>query len=122
MIDLNKLSYSQCESEYDINRLKGNHIFNYINQFKHSYIIIPISVYNILENCDNFIETKEEKTKEEGIIMVGIFGNFICYLDIYLPSDTIIVKHDKKKNRDLKIDYILNDSEIETDEIIEIIH
>lgn len=121
MIDLSKLSYGQCESEYDINRFKANHVFSYINQFRHSHIIVPISIYNILENCDNFIEIKEKKI-EEGISIIGKLGKFICYLDIYLPSDTIILKHDKQKNRDLKIDYILNNGKIEMDKIIEIIH
>lgn len=84
---------------------------------KYNYIIIPISIYNIIEQSDLFLASREEKM-EDGLIKVGTIGDFKCYLDIYSPSNKIEVYWDKEILRELRINSILNNTDYKEEESI----
>jgi len=112
VIDLSTISYSYL-SYKDEYKVKGNKLLTELNRMnikmstKHNYIIIPMTVYNILEYNDNFI-SEVYSPKDDGPGLVGIIGEFKCYLDIHLPSNEIIVSWDKQTSRDVKLESILN--------------
>jgi hypothetical protein len=66
-----------------------------------------MTVYNILEYNDSFMSVKYE-SNENGPVLVGIVGEFKCYLDIHLPPNEILVSWDKQTSRDVKLESILN--------------
>ena len=112
VIDISTYSYLSL-SYRDECRVKGNKLLTELNRInfkmstKHNYIIIPMTVYNILEHNDNFIG-ELYSPKDDGPVLVGYVGEFKCYLDIHQPPDQIIVSWDKQTARDVKIDNILN--------------
>lgn len=111
-IDLTDIPVGYAENYMDEYKLKSNKLFKDINSMnygmvkKYNYIIIPMSVYNIIE-CDDRFKPSEIS---EGVDLrkVGSIGDIECYLDIYLPPDQIIISWDKQTARDVKIDNILN--------------
>jgi len=111
VIDISTTSYPNL-SYRDEYRVKGNKLLTELNRInikmsvKHNYIIIPMTVYNILEFNDNFLSVKYESN--DGPVLVGKIGEFECYLDIYLPPNEIIVSWDKQTSRDVKLESILN--------------
>lgn len=111
VIDISTTSYPNL-SYRDEYRVKGNKLLTELNRInikmstKHNYIIIPMTVYNILEFNDNFLSVKYESG--DGPVLVGTIGEFKCYLDIYLPPNEIIVSWDKQTSRDVKLESILN--------------
>jgi hypothetical protein len=111
MIDISTTSYPHL-SYKDEYKAKGNKLLTELNRMnikmsvKHNYIIMPMTVYNILEFNDNFISIKYESG--DGPVLVGIIGEFKCYLDIHLPANEIIVSWDKQTSRDVKLESILN--------------
>ena len=111
-IDLTDIPTGSPENYMDEYQLKSNKIYKNINSInskmnkKYNYIIIPMSIYNIIE-CDiRFRPT----SISEGVYLrkVGTIGDIEFYLDIYLPPDQIIVSWDKQTARDVKIDNILS--------------
>lgn len=111
VIDISTTSYPNL-SYRDEYRVKGNKLLTELNRInikmstKHNYIIIPMTVYNILEFNDNFLSVKYESG--DGPVLVGTIGEFNCYLDIYLPPNEILVSWDKQTSRDVKLESILN--------------
>jgi hypothetical protein len=111
VIDISTTSYPNL-SYRDEYRVKGNKLLTELNRInikmstKHNYIIIPMTVYNILEFNDNFLSVKYESG--DGPVLVGTIGEFKCYLDIYLPPNEILVSWDKQTSRDVKLESILN--------------
>ena len=111
VIDISTTSYPNL-SYRDEYRVKGNKLLTELNRInikmstKHNYIIIPMTVYNILEFNDNFLSVKYESG--DGPVLVGSIGEFKCYLDIYLPPNEILVSWDKQTSRDVKLESILN--------------
>jgi len=111
VIDISTSSYSHL-SYKDEYRVKSNKLLTELNRInikmsiKHNYIIIPMSVYNILEYNDNFLPITYKSN--DGPVLVGSIGEFKCYLDIYLPPNEIIVSWDKQTSRDVKLESILN--------------
>ena len=112
VIDISTTSYTHL-SYKDEYRVKGNKLLTELNRMnikmsvKHNYIIMPMTVYNILEFNDNFLPVIYEPN-ENGPVLVGFIGEFECYLDIYLPPNEIIVSWDKQTSRDVKLESILN--------------
>ena len=108
VIDISTTSHLSYKDEYLV---KSNKLLTELNRInikmniKHNYIIIPMTVYNILEYNDNFLPVIYESG--EGPVLVGTIGEFNCYLDIHLPPDRIIVSWDKQTARDVKINSIL---------------
>jgi len=111
IIDISTTSYPNL-SYKDEYRVKGNKLLTELNRInikmaiRHNYIIIPMTVYNILEFNDNFLSVKYESG--DGPVLVGTIGEFECYLDIYLPPNEIVVSWDKQTSRDVKLESILN--------------
>jgi hypothetical protein len=111
IIDISTTSYPNL-SYRDEYRVKGNKLLTELNRMnikmsiRHNYIIIPMTVYNILEFNDNFLSVKYESG--DGPVLVGSIGDFKCYLDIHLPPNEIIVSWDKQTSRDVKLESILN--------------
>lgn len=111
-IDLTDIAVGHAENYMDEYKLKSSKIFkeiNFINSEmvkKYNYIIIPMSIYNIIECDDRF----RPAPISEGMVLrkVGSIGDIECYLDIYLPPDRIIVSWDKQTAREVKINSILN--------------
>ena len=112
IIDLSDIPVESVENYINEYQLKSSKIFKNINSInskmnkKYNYIIIPMSIYNIIE-CD--IRFRPTSTSE-GVYLrkVGTIGDIEFYLDIYLPPDQIIVSWDKQTARDVKIDNILS--------------
>jgi len=120
-IDLNKITYGQIESEYDMNRLKSSVIYNSLNRLNENYnfIIMPMSVFNILE-CDTRFSSCEIDNPT-GIFKVGIFCGYDCYVDLYLTDNRIILSKDLQRMRENKINAILGTGELINDLNIDII-
>ena len=115
---------SNCVSIYDnyVNeyKVKSSNLLTEINrinvesicegQVKYNYLIIPISIYNMIEQSEYFLVHKYETSVEnENLKRIGFFGEFECFLDIYLPPDTIIVSWDKSTSRDIKLSNIFSE-------------
>ncbi len=120
MIDLSKIPLGYSENYLDEYKLKSGRLITSINKInierilesktKYNYIIIPISVYNIIECSDLFRAYKYSET-EDGLRKVGSVGEYEIYLDIYLPSDEIVLSWDKQTSRDIKINSILSNKD-----------
>lgn len=126
IIDLNTLpDYKGFNiSIYDANLIKSNKLITEVVRHKNktgqNFMMIPVSIYNLLENNPAFddsksLESNDLTIKLNSLIYVGSIYGIDVYLDFYLPSDTIILKYDKSVMRDKKIDSILNDTEINED-------
>jgi hypothetical protein len=120
-IDLNNIPYGQIESEYEENRLKSSTIYNSLNKLNENYnfIIMPMSVFNILE-CDLRFSSCEIENPT-GIFKVGIFCGYDCYVDLYLTDNRIILSKDLQRMRENKINAILGTDELIKDLNIDII-
>jgi hypothetical protein len=116
MIDLSNIPLGQIENWSDEYRLKSGKLITSINRInieriqenktKYNYIIIPISVYNIIE-CSDLFRSNKYTESENGLKKVGSVGEYEIYLDIYLPSNEIVLSWDKQTSRDIKINSIL---------------
>ena len=112
-IDLSRMPLGQVDCLYDLDRMKAGYIMKDINklnvscEIKYNHMIIPMSVYNILENHPAFVSKKIKDSESDGLWMVGNIFGYECYLDIYMSSEQISVYYNKQIARDLKIDSIL---------------
>jgi len=86
-------------------------ITSHLNDIRYNYLIVPISVLNILEQDTRFtyIEFREVNS---GLNKVGNFMWYEVYLDILMPPDEILIYCDKSILRDNKIDFLLSDIEL----------
>ena len=117
-IDLNKderLSYA--ETSFELAKLKSNRLIKEIimqrNKTGQNFMIVPMSIYNILEANDSFkFAPLDSLMSEELLRHMGSIYDIEVYLDLFSPSDTIILRYDKSVMRDNKIDAILNNSKI----------
>jgi hypothetical protein len=76
-------------------------------------MIVPMSIYNILEANSSFKFAKLDSLMNEDTLRhMGSINGIEIYLDLFSPSDTIILKYDKSVMRDNKIDAILNDDKL----------
>ena len=113
-IDLSRMPLGQVDSLYDLDRMKAGYIMKDINklnescEIKYNYMIIPMSVYIILEHLPAFLSRKIE-SELDGLWNVGTIFGYECYLDMLMPTDQISVYYNKQIARDLKIDSILED-------------
>lgn len=100
------------ENYQDEYKLKSNKLVSYLNRInmnmknKFNYIIIPVTVYNILE-CNDRFKPIFYYNDYENLKKVGTLGEFEVYLDIHLQPDEIILSWDKSISRDVKINNIL---------------
>lgn len=121
----------ESETDYDsyVNeyKVKSNKLLTELNRLninmneKYNYLIIPISVYNVIECSDSFIPYKESISKDETLRKVGSIGGFECYLDIHLSPNEILVSWDKATSRNMKIDSLLSGVDVEKEKKIKVI-
>jgi hypothetical protein len=117
-IDLNKderLSYA--ETSFELTKLKSNKLIKEIviqrNKTGQNFMIVPMSIYNIIEANNSFEFARlESLLSEDNLRHMGSINGIEVYLDLFSPSDTITLKYDKNNMRDNKIDAILNNSEL----------
>jgi hypothetical protein len=117
-IDLNKderLGYA--ETSFELSKLKSNKLIKEIvmqrNKTGQNFMIVPMSIYNILEANDSFKFARLESLMSEELLRhMGSIHGIEVYLDLFSPSDTITLRYDKSIMRDNKIDVILNDSKL----------
>jgi len=114
IIDLNKDdTLSWAETSFELSQLKSNKLIKEIvmqrNKTGQNFMIVPMSIYNILEANKSFkFATLDTLMNEDPLRHMGSINGIEIYLDLFSPSDTIILKYDKSVMRDNKIDAILN--------------
>ena len=112
-IDLSRIPLGQVDSLYDLDRMKAGYIMKDINklnescEIKYNYMIIPMSVYNILEHHPAFLNKKIKESESDGLWNIGTILGYECYLDMLMPIDQISIYYNKQIARDLKLDSIL---------------
>lgn len=117
-IDLNDTPNGIAETNYENMRLKSNKLIKEVQFYRnsenldHNFMIIPMSIFNIIECNQNFKHSNIDATMSSGILYVGNLLGFRCYLNMHQPSDTITLSYDKSIMRDNKIDSILNDDKL----------
>jgi len=117
-IDLNKdESLGYTETSFELAKLKSNKLIKEIimqrNKTGQNFMIVPMSIYNILEANDSFKFARLESLMSEELLRhMGSINGIEVYLDLFSPSDTITLRYDKSIMRDNKIDVILNDSKL----------
>jgi hypothetical protein len=117
-IDLNKderLGYA--ETSFELSKLKSNKLIKEIvmqrNKTGQNFMIVPMSIYNILEANDSFVFARLESLMSEELLRhMGSINGIEVYLDLFSPSDTITLRYDKSIMRDNKIDAILNNEKL----------
>lgn len=117
IIDLNTDNLMFAETNYEMSRLKSNtlvkEVINQHNQSGQNFMIVPMSIYNILEANSFFMFAKLDSLMSEYPLRhMGSIKGIEIYLDLFSPSDTIILKYDKSIMRDNKIDSLLNGHEL----------
>jgi hypothetical protein len=119
IIDLNKDSnLNYAETSFELAQLKSNKLVKEIvmqrNKTGQNFMIVPMSIYNILEVNKSFQFApigqliNEDTSDFQPLRLMGYINDIEVYLDLLSPSDTIILRHDKSIIRDNKIDAILN--------------
>ena len=117
-IDLNKDErVGYAETSFELSKLKSNKLIKEIvmqrNKTGQNFMIVPMSIYNILEANDSFKFARLESLMSEELLRhMGSINGIEVYLDLFSPSDTITLRYDKSIMRDNKIDAILNNSEL----------
>lgn len=125
IIDLNKnVNISYVESSFELAQLKSNKLIReitvQINKTGQNFMVVPMSIYNILEANGSFkfssitLMGDEDASHIKGDLLrhMGSINGIEVYLDLFLPSDSIILKYDKSIMRDNKINSILNGEEL----------
>jgi hypothetical protein len=126
IIDLNKdVNLSYAETSFELAQLKSNTLIKKItiqrNKTGQNFMIVPMSIYNILET-NNYFRSLDSLSNSNSIRNIngicedlrhmGSINGIEVYLDLISPSDTIILKYDKSIMRDNKINSILNGEEL----------
>ena len=113
-IDLNDIPLGVAVNQKEIDILKSAKIYKELLKIdtRHNYLILPMSVFNIIENHQYFepVNVVWDNSKPS-LYKVGNFCGYECYVDLYL-QDTILLSHDKQKMRDNKLNSILESEEV----------
>jgi hypothetical protein len=126
VIDLSldcNIPYDNYVNEY---KMKTDTLLSYINKInddmtiRYNHIIIPMTIYNIIE-CSDYFKSNKYDVLDNDLRKVGTIGEFECYLDIYLPPNEILISWDKSTSRDVKIESILSDKKSEKQKKIKVI-
>ena len=117
IINLNDTNLNWAETSYDVSKLKSNRLIKEItiqrNKTGQNFMIVPMSIYNILEANKSFkFASLDSLMDEDPLRHMGSINDIEVYLDLFSPSDTIILKYDKSIMRDNKIDAILRGEEL----------
>jgi hypothetical protein len=117
-IDLNDTPNGIAETTYENMRLKSNKLIKEVQFYRnsenldHNFMIIPMSIFNIIECNHNFKHSPINASMNLGILYVGDLLGLKCYLDVTQPPDTITLSYDKSIMRDNKIESILNNENL----------
>jgi hypothetical protein len=117
-IDLNDIPNGIAETTYENMRLKSNKLIKEVQFYRnsqnldHNFMIIPMSIFNIIDCNPNFKHSNINASMNLGILYVGDLLGFKCYLDVTQPPDTITLSYDKSIMRDNKIESILNSEKL----------
>jgi hypothetical protein len=125
IIDLSKdVNLSYAETSFELAQLKSNRLVKKItiqrNKTGQNFMIVPMSIYNILETNNYFRSNSLSNSNSirningmcEDLRHMGSINGIEVYLDLLSPSDTIILKHDRSIMRDNKIGAILNGEQL----------
>jgi hypothetical protein len=125
IIDLSKdVNLSYAETSFELAQLKSNRLVKKItiqrNKTGQNFMIVPMSIYNILETNNYFKANSLSNSNSirningmcEDLRHMGSINGIEVYLDLLSPSDTIILKYDKSVMRDNKIGAILNGEQL----------
>lgn len=118
IIDLNKdNNFGYAETSFELAQLKSNKLIKEIvmqrNKTGQNFMIVPMSIYNILEANKSFnFSSITSIMDEEPLRHMGSINGIEVYLDLLSPSDTIILRYDKSIMRDNKIDALLNGDDL----------
>jgi len=128
IIDLNKDdTLSWAETSFELSQLKSNKLIKEIvmqrNKTGQNFMIVPMSIYNILEANHSFkFAPLDSLMNEDPLRHMGSIYGIEVYLDLFSPSDTIILKYDKSVMRDNKIDAILNNDKLKEETEITVLN
>lgn len=118
IIDLNKDSnLNWAETSFELTQLKSNklikEVVNQTNKTGQNFMIVPMSIYNILEANKSFQFAPLDSLMSKDLLRhMGSINGIGVYLDLFSPSDTIILRYDKSIMRDNKLDVILEDCKL----------
>lgn len=121
IIDLTDIPIGISFSERDLNLLRSGRIQSKILSMKDKYnfIIMPISIYNIIEHHSSFEHHHVNVT--EGIFKVGSVFGYDCYVDMMILDNRIILSKDVQSMRNNKINAILGKESLLKDLEIDVI-
>jgi hypothetical protein len=121
IIDLTNVPIGVAETHRDLYILKSAEMYKELNKMerKHNFIIMPISVYNVIE-CHQYFEPCQVDI-DEGIFKVGDFCGYECYVDMMITDNRIIMSKDIQSMRDNKINAILGLDKLDKDLDIKIV-
>lgn len=128
IIDLNDTHTLQfAETDYELTQLKSNKLILEINKHtiktNQNFMIVPMSIYNLIETNNAFKFAKLESLMgEEPLRHMGSLYGIEVYLDLFAPSDTVILKYDKSIMRDKKIDALLQNKSLQEDTEITVLN
>lgn len=113
-IDLRKVGIGLSMNKIEEMILKSSHLLKEINRItatlkeKFNCIIIPVSIYNMIENHELFISKKFARN-DKNLYYAGTWSEFQVYVDILMKSNNILIGYDDQTRRDIRINKILND-------------
>jgi hypothetical protein len=77
---------------------------------KPNFIILPVGVYNLIEEKITFLSDETRPSDIAALYKVGYIMDFEVYIDIHLSPDKIVMSWNKQSMRDNKINSILGES------------
>ena len=121
IIDLSNIPLRVTETDKELYLLKSAKMWSEIKNMKkkHNFIIMPISVYNIIECHKSFDPC--HVVMNDDVYKVGDFCGYECYVDLMITDNTIVMSKNKQSMRDNKINSILGISDLEKDLKINVI-
>ncbi len=87
---------------------------------KRNYMIIPMRIFNIIENHESFnhLNLIDEKFKSSNLYLIGMVCGIECYLDLEMVSNSIILTWNKQVSREIKLDSLLSNIDKDVDHLI----
>lgn len=77
-------------------------------QFGYNVMIIPMSIYNIIENDLRFLP--KFVPSMDDLRFVGSIYDINVFLDFMLPPDKVVLKFDKMESREKKIESLFGET------------
>ena len=100
------ISSSDCEKIVEKSNVLVEQILEE-NKDNMNYLIIPMSIYNILGMNENFKNASALDTTN-GLYFVGNLLYFNVYVDVFMEPNEILFHYDVLTARDMKLESLLN--------------